>query len=185
MVAVEERDAKSKALEAEQKARDNAMTALRDMTDDVIENQLARGTTLTDENKDFLRKMITHYEGLGAITADHAAAHPHFVCTECGSIECLPDLEYVVTRTELTPTDYALAWALTHYLALKRGDDFVKFLVEMGKTPPLEARTADDHVAAFKKAFWEAEVTKMINVYGAPIDKADVPKIVDYLVQVY
>ena len=34
---------------------------------------------------------------------------------------------------------------------------------------------------AFKKAFWEAEVTKMIKVYGAPIDEADVPKIVDYL----
>jgi len=38
---------------------------------------------------------------------------------------------------------------------------------------------------AFKKAFWEAEVAKMINVYGAPIDPADVPKIVDYLVAVY
>ncbi|CAN5816662.1 sulfite:cytochrome C oxidoreductase subunit B [soil metagenome] len=38
---------------------------------------------------------------------------------------------------------------------------------------------------AFKKAFWEAEVAKMINVYGAPIDPADVPKIVEYLVQVY
>ena len=37
----------------------------------------------------------------------------------------------------------------------------------------------------FKKAFWEAEVTKMIKVYGAPIDEADVPKIVDYLTQVY
>jgi hypothetical protein len=37
----------------------------------------------------------------------------------------------------------------------------------------------------FKKAFWEAEVTKMINVYGAPIDKADVPKIVDYLTANY
>lgn len=33
----------------------------------------------------------------------------------------------------------------------------------------------------FKKDFWQAEVTKMINVYGAPIDAADVPKIVDYL----
>jgi len=38
---------------------------------------------------------------------------------------------------------------------------------------------------AFKKAFWEAEVTKMIKVYGAPIDEADVPKIVDYLTQIY
>ena len=34
----------------------------------------------------------------------------------------------------------------------------------------------------FKKDFWTAEVTKMIKVYGAPIDEADVGKIVDYLV---
>jgi hypothetical protein len=31
------------------------------------------------------------------------------------------------------------------------------------------------------KATWEAEVHKMINVYKAPIDNADVPAIVDYL----
>ena len=34
----------------------------------------------------------------------------------------------------------------------------------------------------FKQDFWQAEVTKMIKVYGAPIDDADVPKIVEYLV---
>ncbi|MBN8992494.1 MAG: cytochrome c [Rhizobiales bacterium] len=33
----------------------------------------------------------------------------------------------------------------------------------------------------FKKDFWAAEVTKMIKVYGAPIEEADVGKIVDYL----
>jgi mono/diheme cytochrome c family protein len=33
----------------------------------------------------------------------------------------------------------------------------------------------------FTKDFWQAEVTKMIAVYGAPIDPADVPKIVEYL----
>jgi sulfite dehydrogenase (cytochrome) subunit B len=37
----------------------------------------------------------------------------------------------------------------------------------------------------FKEDFWRAEVTKMIKVYGAPIDEADVGKIVDYLVQTY
>lgn len=37
----------------------------------------------------------------------------------------------------------------------------------------------------FKKDFWQAEVTKMIKVYGAPIDDADVPKIVDYLAETY
>jgi sulfite dehydrogenase (cytochrome) subunit B len=36
-----------------------------------------------------------------------------------------------------------------------------------------------------KKDFWQAEVTKMIKVYGAPIDDADVPKIVEYLAATY
>ncbi len=36
-----------------------------------------------------------------------------------------------------------------------------------------------------KKDFWQAEVTKMVKVYGAPIDDADVPKIVDYLAATY
>ena len=37
----------------------------------------------------------------------------------------------------------------------------------------------------FKKDFWQAKVTKMIKVYGAPIDDADVGKIVDYLAATY
>jgi sulfite dehydrogenase (cytochrome) subunit B len=36
-----------------------------------------------------------------------------------------------------------------------------------------------------KKDFWQAEVTKMIKVYGAPIDDGDVPKIVEYLSTAY
>ena len=37
----------------------------------------------------------------------------------------------------------------------------------------------------FRKDFWATEVTKMIKVYGAPIDDADVGKIVEYLTQNY
>ena len=37
----------------------------------------------------------------------------------------------------------------------------------------------------FGKDFWTAEVNKMIKVYGAPIDQADVGKIVDYLSTAY
>ena len=35
------------------------------------------------------------------------------------------------------------------------------------------------------KAFWEAEVQKMIKVYKAPIDPADAAAIVDYLAATY
>src|SRR5579871_2033354 len=41
--------------------------------------------------------------------------------------------------------------------------------------PPMKSR----------KDFWQAEVTKMIKVYGAPIDDSDVPKIVEYLAATY
>jgi mono/diheme cytochrome c family protein len=37
----------------------------------------------------------------------------------------------------------------------------------------------------FTRDFWQAEVTKMIKVYGAPIDDADAGKIVDYLTANY
>ena len=37
----------------------------------------------------------------------------------------------------------------------------------------------------FKQDFWRAEVIKMIKVYGAPIDEANVGEIVDYLAQTY
>jgi mono/diheme cytochrome c family protein len=37
----------------------------------------------------------------------------------------------------------------------------------------------------FKKDFWQAEVTKMIKVYGAQIEDSDVPKIVEYLATNY
>jgi serine/threonine protein kinase/tetratricopeptide (TPR) repeat protein len=70
--AVRERDDKAKALIAEAKVRDQAMTSLRDLVDDIVENQMARGTTMTEENKEFLRKIIKHFESFAALTADDA-----------------------------------------------------------------------------------------------------------------
>ena len=51
-------------------------------------------------------------------------------------------------------------------------------------TPPTTSST-QPRGPKFKKDFWQAEVTKMIKVYGAPIDDADVGKIVDYLAATY
>lgn len=39
--------------------------------------------------------------------------------------------------------------------------------------------------AKFSKDFWTAEVNKMVKVYGAPIEDADIPKIVEYLTATY
>ncbi len=62
--------------------------------------------------------------------------------------------ESLVTKTRLTPTDYAQAWALTHYLAQKKPTgEFVKYLKAMSQMPPLEPRTPDQQLAEFRKFF--------------------------------
>ena len=64
-------------------------TIYRNLTD-LAEAGLVRRTDVGD-----------HVWRFEAVTDQHeAAAHPHFVCTECGTVECLPDLEYVVTRAK-------------------------------------------------------------------------------------
>ncbi len=78
-----------------------------------------------------------------------------------------PLVECLVRKTHLTPTEYALAWAMTHYLAFKRQDDFVEYLKAMSQIPPLEPRTPEDHLAEFRKAFGAdlVKIDKTIDSY--------------------
>ncbi|HWE37150.1 MAG TPA: DUF1570 domain-containing protein [Isosphaeraceae bacterium] len=87
-----------------------------------------------------------------------------------------PPLEELVMKTDLTPTDYALAWALTHYLAKRRGPEFVAFLKAMGALKPGTERTPEQHLADFRAAFKKdysrlaSLVTKHLNsLHYAPI----------------
>jgi hypothetical protein len=64
-----------------------------------------------------------------------------------------PLVEYLVTRSELTPTDYALSWGLTYYLAMKRLDSFLDYIREMSKLAPFEQRSPEDHLRTFRATF--------------------------------
>jgi Fur family ferric uptake transcriptional regulator len=65
-------------------------TIYRNLTD-LADAGLARRTDLGD-----------HVWRFEAITAGHAAdAHPHFVCTACGTVECLPDVELSLRRSRI------------------------------------------------------------------------------------
>ncbi|MGE5756172.1 MAG: DUF1570 domain-containing protein [Planctomycetaceae bacterium] len=87
----------------------------------------------------------------------------------------MPLVKYLVTRTELTPTDYALSWALTHYLAQKRVGEFLAYLKAMSRIPPLERRTPEDHLAAFRAAFGAdlAKMDKAVDTYLAELKGYD------------
>lgn len=64
-----------------------------------------------------------------------------------------PLVEYLATRTDLTPTDYALAWALTHYLANKKFDLFLQYLRELSKFEPEDKCPTEAHLAHFRRVF--------------------------------
>ncbi len=62
-------------------------TIFRNLTD-LADAGLARRTDLGD-----------HVWRFEAVAAGHGAGHhPHFVCTACGTVECLPDVELAVRK---------------------------------------------------------------------------------------
>jgi hypothetical protein len=64
-----------------------------------------------------------------------------------------PVVEYLITKTDLSPTDYALAWALTHYLANKQFDAFLGYLKKQSALEPGTERSKAEHLADFRAAF--------------------------------
>ena len=57
----------------------------------------------------------------------------------------------LVLADQLGSTEYAIAWALTHYLATKRKNDLFAYLREVSDVPPLELQ--DDPLEQFTKHF--------------------------------
>jgi hypothetical protein len=68
--------------------------------------------------------------------------------------------ESLMLKTILTPTDYAQAWALTHYLAQNRGTEIVKYLKAMSQIPPLQPRSPEENLAEFRK-FFGGDLTRL------------------------
>jgi hypothetical protein len=62
-------------------------------------------------------------------------------------------IEQLVSAKALSPTDYALAWALTHYLARQRPDQLKAYIQILGKRAPLEERSGREHLDEFTRAF--------------------------------
>ncbi|MGE0867479.1 MAG: Fur family transcriptional regulator [Kofleriaceae bacterium] len=61
-------------------------TIYRNLTD-LAEARLVRRTDVGDH--------IWRFE---AMASEHDPPHPHFVCTECGAVECLPEIELTIRR---------------------------------------------------------------------------------------
>jgi hypothetical protein len=106
------------------------------------------------------------WDGLGAINALHMATIRELEdpLTKQADATALPtkkiarklsisQSEALMKKTSLTPTDYAAAWALAHYLGQRRGSEFVEYLKTMSQVRPLEPRTPEQNLAVFRKFF--------------------------------
>jgi hypothetical protein len=121
------------------------------------------------------KKGVVGWGGLGTINALHMATirelndppsipvyTPKSHSARLASQRHIAQAESLMLETTLTPTDYARAWAMTHYLALRRRDDFVKYLKALGQIPPLQPMTPEEHLAEFRKFFVE-DLSKLDN----------------------
>lgn len=84
-------------------------------------------------------------------------------------------VEYLFSRGELSPTDYALAWGLTHYLANRREDDFVAYLGAMSRLPPFVPRTPDEEMRDFRRFFGDdpAAIGQQVHRYLAGLRRPE------------
>ena len=68
---------------------------------------------------------------------------------------------------------------------LAQGPGLETAIANCGACHSAEYMKSQPHGPGFGKAFWQAEVTKMISVYKAPISEEDAKVIVDYLAAAY
>jgi len=59
---------------------------------DLAEAGLLRRTDVGDH--------VWRFEARSSLGDEHDTGHPHFVCTECGTVECLPELELSIRRAK-------------------------------------------------------------------------------------
>jgi len=95
---------------------------------------------------------------------------------------------FVAGATALLGAGYAAAESLSYELP----DETAEFRqgpgVEMAEINCVACHSADyieTQPPAMGHGFWETEVKKMKNVYGAPIEEADIQGIADYLASTY
>lgn len=89
---------------------------------------------------------------------------------------------FVPAQLSAKPVAYALPEENT---ALKPGPNLEAFQNNCTSCHSSDYIKTQPQGPKFKDEFWKSEVTKMIKVYGAPIDDADVPKIIEYLSATY
>jgi Protein of unknown function (DUF1570) len=93
-------------------------------------------------------------------------------------------VEYLVTQKELTPTDYALSWALTHYLAKMRTADFVDYIKRMSQLKPGQEQAPQEKLAIFREVFG-ADLAQMDGKVGKYLKNLKSPDVLPFYAVIF
>ncbi len=92
-----------------------------------------------------------------------------------------PWIEHLLTASELSPTDYSLAWALNHYLMTRQFNDLLRYLKKMSALDPLKPRTNEQHLADFREAFGQ-DLIKLARRVSQHLSRLEYEKVPFYAV---
>ncbi len=91
------------------------------------------------------------WDGVGKVNQMRMYSLQEWLKTNPDGIQDGGLVQQTVAATELSPTGYAMSWALTDYLAKNRRDDFFAYLREVSVAKPLDKK--QDSVTLFEKHF--------------------------------
>ena len=111
------------------------------------------------------------WDNVGKVNPFHMATLRDLADPPPGRDRRLTTVEGLVGRKNLSPTDYARAWGLTHYLLKARHrdgyahrDQFVAYLRMLARRRPLERRTPQEHLAEFR-TFFGRDLDRKVSQY--------------------
>lgn len=93
------------------------------------------------------------WKGVGSINDFRMGELEFYIEDNANRIAAGETIRNTVTKTDFTSTDYAIAWAMVHFLAQRRQPAFFGYLKDVCQMEPLERMSSDRSEALFVKHF--------------------------------
>jgi hypothetical protein len=93
------------------------------------------------------------WKGVGSVNDFRMGELEFYIADNAGKIAAGDTLNNTVRKLDFSSTDYAIAWAMVHFLAQKRQPAFFGYLKEVCQTEPLQILNPVQSEALFVKHF--------------------------------
>jgi hypothetical protein len=93
------------------------------------------------------------WKGVGTVSDSRMGELEFYVKDNSSSVAAGDTIRNTVRKLDFTSTDYAISWAMVHFLAQKRQPAFYAYLKEVSQIQPFQSLSSDQSEALFVKHF--------------------------------